>query len=97
MSNAIYRKFSSNFDIRLDPEEAMGEGRTYGTNYGPEGVAPEEREAYEKRYHKKTAGLILSQLRNNKNLALSIFLRKYRNLEYVFKHELEPLFYEEVK
>ena len=66
------------------------------TNYGPDNAAPEERVTLERNYHKETAGMIASQLRNNYNLAMSIFLRKYRNLDYVFEHELQPLFFEEI-
>ncbi len=51
----------------------------------------------EKAYHIETAGQIASKLRSYKDLALSAFLRKYRNLDYVFKRELEPLFHEEMK
>ena len=87
-ANAIYRQYSSNIGFH-------GMDGNVNTAYGPEDAYPEERATYEKNYHKDTAGLILDQLRNNKNLALASFLRKYRNLDYVFEHELEPLFREE--
>ena len=70
---------------------------TTTTQYGPANAAPEERQAHEKRYHIKTAGQIASKLKSYKDLALASFLRKYRNQDYVFKHELEPLLYEETK
>ena len=88
--NAIFRKYSSNIDVM------NGMDGVTNTNYGPDEAAPEERGTYERNYHKETAGMIASQLKN-KNLAMSIFLRKYRNLDYVFKQELQPLFYEEMK
>ena len=88
-ANAIYRQYSANIGFN-------GQDGNVNTEYGPGDAYPEERATYEKNYHKDTAGMILSQLKNNKNLALSIFLRKYRNLDFVFKHELEPLFMEKV-
>src|SRR3990167_4917561 len=88
-ANAIYRQYSANIGFN-------GQDGNVNTEYGPGDAYPEERATYEKNYHKDTAGMILSQLKNNKNLALSIFLRKYRNLDFIFKHELEPLFMEKV-
>ena len=88
--NAIYRKFSSNIDVMTGLD-----GWT-DTKYGPDKASDQERKQHEKVYHKETAGMIASKLFGSQNLSLSIFLRKYRNLDYVFKHELEPLFYEEV-
>lgn len=88
--SAIYRKYSSNMDV------LTGEDGHTTTKYGPNDISDEERKNHEKMYHKQTAGLIFGQLRQ-KNLALSIFLRKYRNPEYIFEHELEVLFYEEMK
>jgi glycosyltransferase involved in cell wall biosynthesis len=87
--NAIYRKYSSNIDVMNGMD-----GNTT-TEYGPTKASPEERKMHEKIYHKETAGMIAAKLRSYKDLALSIFLRKYRNLDYVFKQELEPLFFEE--
>jgi glycosyltransferase involved in cell wall biosynthesis len=86
--NAIYRKYSSNIDIMNGMD-----GNT-NTNYGPGNAAPEERKSHERRYHIETAGQVAAKLRGYKDLALSVFLRKYRNLDYVFKHELEPLLYD---
>lgn len=88
--NAIYRKYSSNMDV------LTGEDGHTTTKYGPNDISDEERKNHEKNYHKTTAGMIAGELRR-KNLALSIFLRKYRNPEYIFEHELEPLFFEEMK
>lgn len=90
-TNAIFRKYSSNIDIMT------GEDGWTKTEYGPDKAAPEERKAHEVRYHTETAGRIAAQLRSNKNLALSVTLRKARNLDTVFKKELEPLFFEEMK
>lgn len=89
--NAIYRKYSSNVDMMNGMD-----GNTV-TEYGPNKASPEERVMHEKNYHKETAGMIASKLRHYKDMALSIFLRKYRNLDFIFKNELEPLFYEEIK
>lgn len=87
--NAIYRKYSSNIDV------LSGLDGWTGTKYGPEKASDQERVFHEMNYHKDTAGMIAAHLLHDKNLALSNFLRKYRNLDYVFTHELEPLFYEE--
>lgn len=89
--NAIYRKYSSNIDM------LSGMSGNTNTDYGPNGISPEERKFHEKRYHTETAGMVVSKLRSYKDLAFSTFLRKFRNLDYVFKHELEPLLFEEVK
>jgi hypothetical protein len=85
--NAIYRKFSSNIDIMNGMD-----GNTT-TQYGPNNASPEERKQYERSYHMDTAGMIASRINGSMDLSLSIFLRKFRNYDYVFKHELEPLFY----
>jgi hypothetical protein len=85
--DAIYRKYSSNIDA------LNGMDGNTNTAYGPSDVSPEERKSHERIYHTETAGLIASRLRNSSPLKLATFLRKYRNLDYVFKHELEPLFY----
>jgi glycosyltransferase involved in cell wall biosynthesis len=92
--DAIFKKYSSNFDVMADVAEADGNTMT---QYGPANASPEERKAYEKRYHGGTAGLIASKLRSYKDLAFATRLRKFRNLDFVFKHELEPLLFEEVK
>lgn len=91
--SAIYRKYSSNWDVVAGYDEAVGEGRATNTKYGPNNVSDQERVMYEKRYHKDTAGMIVDRLRNNEALAMQIRLRKLRGLDYVFKHELEPLLY----
>lgn len=84
--NAIYRKYSSNIDM------LSGEDGNTNTAYGPNNISPDERKTHEKKYHFETAGLIAARLQNPA-FQLATFLRKYRNLEYVFKHELEPLLY----
>lgn len=89
--SAIYRKYSSNIDA------LNGMDGNTNTQYGPANLAPEERKTHERIYHMETAGMIASKLRSYKDLALAIFLRKYRNLDYVFKKELQPLFFEEIK
>ena len=86
--NAIYRKYSSNIDIM------NGMSGNTNTAYGPGNASDQERHNHERKYHTETAGMIANKLLTYKDLALSIFLRKYRNLNYVFKNELEPLFYE---
>jgi hypothetical protein len=86
-SNAIYRKYSSNIDIM------NGFDGNTNTSYGPGGISDEERKSYDRKYHIETAGLVAAKLLHSSDLQLSIFLRKYRNLTYVFKHELEPLLY----
>lgn len=91
--NAIYRKYSSNWDVMAGYEEALGEGRATNTAYGPNNVSEQERVIYEKRYHKDTAGMIVDRLRNQETPAFQTRLRKLRGLDYIFKNELEPLFY----
>ena len=88
---AIYRKYSSNIDMMTGMD-----GETT-TKYGPDKVSDQERKQHEKNYHKETAGQIAAQLLFDKSQAMAIFLRKYRNLNYIFKHELEPLFHAEVE
>lgn len=85
--HAIYRKYSSNIDL------LSGMDGNTDTNYGPDKASPEERKHHEKTYHVTTAGMIAGKLNDNGPMAMSIFLRKFRNLDYVFKHELEPLIY----
>lgn len=88
-ANAIFRKYSSNIDVMT------GEDGFTKTKYGGDNVSDDERPSLEKNYHKETAGMIFGQLRK-KPMALNIFLRKYRNLDYIFENELEPLFVEEM-
>lgn len=92
-ASAIYRKYSSNWDILAGYNEAMGEGRHTGTQYGPAGIADEERRFHEANYHKDTAGIIVNKLRTCESMAMQIHLRKNRSLRAVFKNELEPLFF----
>jgi len=84
--SAIFRKYSSNWDVATGYEEAMGENTNTSTKYGNEDG-----------YHKDTAGLIVDRLKNDISMAMQIRIRKERNLDYIFKNELEPLFYGEVK
>ena len=85
--NAIFRKYSSNIDVMTGMD-----GFTK-TKYGGDNVSDDERPNLEKNYHRGTAGKIAFRLKHDTNLAMSIFLRKYRNLDYIFEHEFEPLFY----
>ena len=89
----IYKKYSSNFDVQADLAE--GTGNT-NTEYGPENASPDERKEHEKKYHRGTAGLINTRLKHPE-MAFSTRLRKHRSLEAIFKKELEPLFFSEVK
>lgn len=90
---AIFRKYSSNWDVFAGYNEAMGEGRHTGTEYGPANVSPQERKHYEKLYHKDTAGMIVNRLQNDIAMAMQINIRKNRSLNNIFKKELEPLLY----
>lgn len=82
--NAIYRRYSSAYDILSDDEHALTPTSGTTTNYG----------LTERAYHKETAGRIALRLKHSEQ-ALSIFLRKNRNLQTVFKKELEILFYDD--
>lgn len=85
--NAIYRKYSGGIDIM------NGMDGWTGTQYGPADASPGERKHHEKSYHTETAGMIASKLLNYDNLAMKRKIFQERNLDYVFKKELEPLFY----
>lgn len=85
--NVIYRKYSSNVDAMSGLD-----GNT-NTRYGGD-VSEEQRPNEEKKYHYETAGMIKAKLNDNGPMALATFLRKERNLNAVFKKELEPLLYE---
>src|SRR3990167_4384255 len=86
--NAIYRKYSSNVDA------LSGLDGNTNTEYGPNAASPEERKTYESRYHYETAGMIKSRLLDGGPMELSTFIRQHRNLQAVFKKELEPLIFE---
>lgn len=85
--NLIYRKYSSNIDV------LSGLSGNTDTLYGPDRASDQERIEHERRYHMETAGMISSRLQHPE-LAFSTFLRKYRNLDYIFLHELQPLFFD---
>lgn len=51
----------------------------------------------EEDFYKGAAQTLNYELNNDRSLVLKTALRKYRNLDYVFKNELEPLFYWEEK
>ena len=84
---AIFRKYSSNIDVMSGLD-----GNT-NTNYGPNDISPEERVSYEKDYHRETAGMIANQLRHTQGYSRWIKIKRERNLQYIFTHELEPLVY----
>lgn len=46
----------------------------------------------EKQFYTDAARILNYELEENRVLVLKTALRKFRNLDYVFKHELEPLF-----
>lgn len=89
----IFRKYSSNWDILAGYDEAMGRGGFTRTAYGPNNISDQERVSYEKLYHKTTAAMVVDKLLNDELVATNRFIRKHRNLDYVFKHELSPLLY----
>lgn len=91
--NAIYRKYSSRFDMMADPKEAVSQESQTNTEYGSKDLPPEARKAAEWNYHLDTAGQIAGRLQHPE-MALATFLRKERNLQTVFKKHLEILFYE---
>jgi hypothetical protein len=90
--NAIYRKYSSGFDVLADLGEAVRPDSWTGTKYGAANLPNEARKSAEKAYHLTTAGMIAQRL-HHPEMALSTFLRINRNLQTVFKKQLEPLFY----
>lgn len=90
--NAIYRKYSSAYDVLSDPTEAVRADSWTGTKYGAANLPEDARRSAEKQYHAITAGMIAARLKHPE-LALSRKLLKERNLNYIFKHEIEPLFY----
>lgn len=90
--DAIYRKYSSRFDILADSEEAVKQDSQTKTQYGASDLPPEARKFAEKQYHRTTAGMIVARL-NHPEIRLSNYLRKERNLQVVFKKWIEPLFY----
>jgi hypothetical protein len=51
----------------------------------------------EHQFYLDAARILNYELESNRVLSLKTALRKYRNLDYIFKHELEPLFYYEPK
>lgn len=89
---AIYRKYSSNWDLMASQAEAYTDRTRTDTKYGP--LEATDRKAYEVAYHHETAGMIANHLQNDPSLALQIHLRKNRNLRAVFEKHLESLFYD---
>lgn len=91
--NAIYRKYSSRFDVMADPIEGITVSSQTNTKYGSADLPDAARKSAEKDYHRDTAGMIAARLKHPE-MAMSINLRKNRNLQAIFKEQLEPLFYE---
>lgn len=93
--HAIYRKYSSNWDVLADIEQAYRDGpeghSSTKTEYGPANATDMERVQFEKNYHRETASQIMYHLRNDIAQAQQIRVRKERNLEHVFANYLEPL------
>lgn len=90
--NAIYRKYSSGFDVLADISEAVKPDSWTGTKYGAANLPEEARKSAEKAYHYETAGMIAQRL-HHPEIALATLLRKKRNLQYIFKNEMEPLLF----
>lgn len=90
--NAIYRKYSSGFDVLAEVKEAVRPDSWTGTKYGAANLPEEARKSAEKAYHLETAGMIAQRL-HHPEIALSTFLRKNRSLQAVFKKEIEHLLY----
>ncbi|MGH2613091.1 MAG: glycosyltransferase [Rhabdochlamydiaceae bacterium] len=90
--NAIYRKYSSRYDVLADPVEALTENSETRTQYGSVNLPPEARKEAERQYHRITAGMIAARLQHPE-MAMSSKLRRERNLQTVFKKYLEPLFF----
>lgn len=88
-AGAIYRQYSSNIAIN-------GMDGFIQTSYGGD-VSPEEQKFHEKKYHRETAGMITYRLKNYEPHVLRSKILKERNLDAVFKQQLEPLLYGEVK
>lgn len=91
--NAIYKKFSSAYDLMADPAEGLRSDSWTGTQYGAPTLPQDARKEAERQYHRGTAGEIVARLKHPE-MALSRHLMKNRNLQTVFKKEMEPLFYE---
>lgn len=91
--HAIYRKYSSRYDILADPKEAVLVNSQTNTQYGAADLPPEARKSAEQAYHRETAQMIYARLQHPE-IALATFLRKERNLQTVFTKFIQPLFYE---
>jgi len=90
---AIFRKYSSNWDVLAGYNEAMGEGKHSTTEYGPNNISKDERKKYEEMYHFETAAKIVNELNTGLAMAMQRRIRKLRSLDAVFKKEIEPLLY----
>ncbi len=91
--NAIYKKYSSGFDVFADTAEAVQPNSWTDTKYGSANLPPDARDQAERQYHADTAAQIAARLKHSE-MALSRKLMKERNLDTVFKNDIEPLFFE---
>lgn len=91
--DAIYAKYSSRADIMADISETIRGDSETRTEYGPSNAPQEARKEFERMYHRGIAGQIAARLKHPE-MAMSRKLMKERNLDAVFKKELEVLFYE---
>lgn len=90
--NAIFRKYSSRYDILADAAEAVSDQSETRTEYGSANLPKEARKSAEKVYHTGTALMIAERLQHPE-MALATFVKKERNLQAVFRNFMEPLFY----
>lgn len=91
--DAIYKKYSSNWDVMADLSDAYTENSRTETKYGPNNAPEFSRKEFEERYHHGTAAQIAYYLRYDPSLAMQIKLRTERNLHSVFYNYLEPLIF----
>lgn len=90
---AIYRKYSSRYDVLADPSEAVLATSETRTQYGSANLPQEARKSAEMAYHTETAGMIAARLQHPE-MKMSTTLRKEKNLQAVFKKYMEVLFFE---
>jgi hypothetical protein len=91
--NAIYKKYSSNWDVMADLSEAYTGQSETNTQYGPADAPDFSKKEFEQRYHHGTAARIAFHLRYDPSLSMQIKLRTTRNLQTVFTNHLEPLIF----
>ena len=91
--NAIYKKYSSNWNVIADLADAYNKDSQTNTNYGPNDAPEFSRKDFETQYHHGTAAKIAYHLRYDPSLALQSKIRMERSLKAVFRNHLEPLIY----